>query len=278
VRAVIAPPVLTHADAVAALAVTALRDEVDLTPKPGLVDRRGPGAHPDMTAELLHASAEALRGAFAECAAAAAELPLGPELRATIGVIGRRGEDTMLATTGGVNTHRGALWAVGLLSAAAGSGAASAGEAAAFAAQLARLPDPAGTTTASTHGARARRRHGVSGAPGEARAGFPHVIDHALPALRAGTAHDALLCLMAHLDDTCLLHRGGAAGLAAVQTGARAVLDGGGISTPTGRQRFRTLDRLCATRGLSPGGAGDLLAATLFLAALDDRSSPICRP
>ncbi len=60
------------ADAIADLAVTALHAEADLTPKPGLVDRRGSGAHADMDLAMLHASAESLRGAFTECALAAA--------------------------------------------------------------------------------------------------------------------------------------------------------------------------------------------------------------
>jgi triphosphoribosyl-dephospho-CoA synthase len=73
---------------------------------------------------------------------------------------------------------------------------------------------------------------------------------------------------MAELDDTCVLHRGGAAGLRAVQAGASGVLAAGGCHTQLGRRRLTDLDRLCAARGLSPGGSGDLLSATLFLDAL----------
>jgi triphosphoribosyl-dephospho-CoA synthase len=267
----------------------ALHDEVDLTPKPGLVDRRGPGAHTDMTVDMLHSSADALHTAFAECANAATDLALGSQLRSRIGAIGRAGECAMLAATGGVNTHRGALWALGLLSAAAGSGATTTQDAVAYAAQLARIPDPASyaNAVACSHGARARRRYRVAGAPGEAQAGFPHVIRYALPTLHSRrpveadqteARLDALLSLIAHLDDTCLLHRGGAIGLAVVQSAAGAVLDAGGMRTSAGRQRFSELDRLCATRQLSPGGAGDLLAAALFLDTLERRRLPACRP
>jgi triphosphoribosyl-dephospho-CoA synthase len=94
-----------------------------------------------------------------------------------------------------------------------------------------------------------------------------------------GTARlTALLALMASVDDTCVLHRGGSDGLLALQRGARAVLDAGGIGTVRGRRRFAALDELCLTRRLSPGGSGDLLSATMFLDALDERGSQSCRP
>lgn len=273
---------------IADLAVTALHDEADLTPKPGLIDRRGTGAHTDMTLDMLHTSAETLRSAFSECADAATQLPVGQTLRARIGAVGRSGERAMLAATGGVNTHRGALWALGLLATAAGAGGSSCGQAAALAARLARIPDPSQLKTAATpsHGARVRRCYHVAGAPGQARSGFPHVIYVALPALRAtvGGERDpstsrlqALLAVMARLDDTCLLHRGGAHALAAVQTGARRVLAGGGITTAEGRQRLSVLDELCCAQGLSPGGAGDLLAAALFLDSLYPEGGRVCR-
>jgi len=270
------------ATAVADVAVSALCAEADLTPKPGLVDRRGAGAHTDMNRDVLHASAAALHTAFAQCASAATEMPIDAALRARIGRIGRAGERAMLATTGGVNTHRGALWTLGLLSAAAAATNGGQVELTDYAATLARLADPAanGVETSLSHGARARRRYGVGGAVGQAQAGFPYVTHHALPALRVARARgadepsarlDALLALMAQLDDTCVLHRGGAAGLRAVQLAARAVLDAGGSHTAEGRARFAELDRLCAVKRLSPGGSGDLLAAALFLDAVEQR-------
>jgi triphosphoribosyl-dephospho-CoA synthase len=277
------------ADAIADLAVTALHAEADLTPKPGLVDRRGSGAHADMDLAMLHDSAESLRGAFTECALAASYSDSALDLRVRLGVVGRNGEQAMLEATGGVNTHRGALWALGLLSA----GAAVTGDMAAavdVAARVARIPDPAldgDPAVRMSHGALARRRYGTSGAAGEAQAGFPRVRLHALPALhaarRAGLDEasarlDALLCLLAHLDDTCVLHRGGPAASRAVQAGALAVLEAGGCGTALGRQHFAALDRMCLDRRLSPGGSGDLLSATLFLDTLEERTSAPCKP
>ncbi|GAB98663.1 putative 2-(5''-triphosphoribosyl)-3'-dephosphocoenzyme-A synthase [Gordonia namibiensis NBRC 108229] len=271
---------------IADLAVAAIHAEADLTPKPGLVDRRGPGAHTDMDLEMLHTSADSLHTALAACASAAAQPLSDAELRTRLGEIGRAGEHAMLAATGQVNTHRGTLWALGLLSA----GAARGGDAVTIAARLAAIPDPyasSRTTDKMSHGSRVRRRYNGSGAVGEAQEGFPHVRRHALPTLRAArrsgadeaTARlSALLALVATLEDTCVLHRGGPRGLMTLQSGARAVLNAGGVGTAQGRRHFNALDDVCLTQHLSPGGSGDLLSATLFLDALEKRITESCRP
>ena len=124
------------------LATRALRDEATLTPKPGLVDMRGGGPHDDMDVTTLLASADALTVPIVRCAEAAVCLPLGRDLRAEIGAIGRAGEQRMLRATGGVNTHRGALWVLGLLAAGLAATGTAAG-AAVFAARLAGIEDPA---------------------------------------------------------------------------------------------------------------------------------------
>lgn len=276
---ILAAPTLLSADRIAGLAVTALHDEIDLTPKPGLVDRRGPGAHDDMTSAMLHDSADALYAAFRECAEAAHQLPLGADLRARIGRIGRLGERAMLTVTNGVNTHRGALWALGLLSAAVATGARDIPDILATAARLARIPDPTPEAGMGTsHGALVQRRFGVTGALGQAQAGFPDITAHGLPALRRGQPLDALVALIAHVDDTCLLYRGGAQGLAAVQGAARNIMDAGGPTSIEGSRHFAQLDLLCSVHRLSPGGAGDLLAASMFLDGLDRERVAPCRP
>ncbi|WP_436763636.1 triphosphoribosyl-dephospho-CoA synthase [Streptosporangium sp. V21-05] len=255
------------------LAVRALRREACLSPKPGLADRRGRGAHDDMDLPLLLASARTLRPTFRALAEAAGRTAAGTGLREELGRLGRAGEAAMLRTTRGVNTHRGALWTLGLLVATAAR-ATDEREAAALAARLAALPDrhlPAGTPS---HGERARLRYGVRGARGEAEAAFPHVVEVALPRLRrsraAGVAEetaglDALLAVMSLLDDTCVLHRGGPEGLRVVRSGAERVLAEGGAGTARGRAALAELDERCAARRLSPGGSADLLAAALFL-------------
>ncbi|MFC4529179.1 triphosphoribosyl-dephospho-CoA synthase [Sphaerisporangium dianthi] len=265
-----APSAVLLADA----AVRALRAEARLSPKPGLVDHRGSGAHDDMDLPLVLASAEALRPTFREIAKAAERTAAGVELREELGALGRLGDQAMLRTTGGVNTHRGALWALGLLVAAVAGGAGHEREAARGAARLAALPDRRIPAAEPSHGERARRRYGAGGARSEAEAAFPHVTDVALPRLRQARAAglgeevarlDALLEVMSLLRDTCVLHRGGPAGLRVVRLGAERVLAEGGAGTGSGRAALMDLDDVLRERRLSPGGSGDLLAAALFL-------------
>ena len=265
------------AERIADAAVDALLAEALLTPKPGLVDASGRHSHPDMSLALLAASADALRDPLRECAEAARSMPSGPGLRECIGAIGRAGERRMLTTTDGVNTHRGALWALGLLSAGVAV-AENITDAVAFAAQLARLPDAARVVSGGlSHGEHARLRYGAGGAVAEAQDGFPHVVGHGLPMLRScrlrGEATDAaalnaLMAIMASLDDTCVLHRGGLRGRAFVHRTAAGVLRSGGCATPEGRHRLERFCRQAQKRGLSMGGSADLLAATLFLDAV----------
>jgi triphosphoribosyl-dephospho-CoA synthase len=256
-------------------AVRALIDEALLTPKPGLVDRRGSGAHRDLDLGRLLRSAAALQEGFERMAARARAHAPTRALREALGEIGRESEARMLSATGGSNAHRGAIWIVGLLVAglAMCDERAPATEVAASAAAIARLPDRFAPVVA-TNGSRACVRYGVDGARGEARAGFPHVIEVGLPALRSARVRgareasarlDALMAIMASLEDTCLLHRGGRSAVQAAQAGAQAVLESGGSATPAGRRRLLALDADLKARWLSPGGSADLLAACLLL-------------
>ena len=244
------------AQRLAELAVQALLEEVDQTPKPGLVDRNNRGAHRDMDRDLFHRSARSLLPYFRQA------VTLGLERADCMGPLqaaGLAAERVMLAKTGGVNTHRGAVYAFGLILAAMGSRLARGGDVFAGAAALAEsgLPPAAGS-----HGQRARQRYGASGARGEALAGFPHA-RHAWAALaRPGGRNAALLTLLAEVEDTNLLHRGGPEGLALVQSRARSIL---AASPPAYGEGLLELDRACIARNLSPGGSADLLALALFL-------------
>jgi triphosphoribosyl-dephospho-CoA synthase len=289
----------------AQLAVSALIEEAQLTPKPALVDQRGSGAHRDLSLDIMLRSAHALEPTFAALARAARYSAPSATLRAELAQIGRAGEREMMDATGGSNAHRGAIWIVGLLVAGAAlaqgeaqpvaghsgllrhsiaEGGSQAHTPAAtrialavkvckLAAQIACFPDRFATITDS-NGERARQRYQVGGARREAQDGFPHVIAIGLPALLSARANgvgeeaarlDALLTIMTSLDDTCLLHRAGLPGLHAGQHGARKVLDLGGSATVAGRAALHDLDRALLTLNASPGGAADLLAATLFI-------------
>ena len=258
------------------LAVAALIDEVTLTPKPGLVDLRSRGAHRDLSWDLMCHSAWALHPTFRAMAVAGQSMANQQRLREKIGSIGRDGEAVMMRATGGINTHRGAIWALGLLvtAAAQDNNSLAPNPVAARAGALARTNDLFSPAMTGNKGERACREYGVGGARAQAQAGFPHIVDIALPCLehsrRRGDGENAarlnaLLSIIAELDDTCVLSRGGPAALSAVQSGALGILVAGGAGSLHGKTALQQYEQELLTRHVSPGGAADLLAATLFL-------------
>ncbi|WP_435946379.1 triphosphoribosyl-dephospho-CoA synthase [Dryocola sp. BD586] len=272
----------------ARVATRSLIEEARLSPKPGLVDSRGNGAHHDLTLALMERSAHSLSPTFHALALQSWKRPADIALRQLVGRLGREGEAQMMDATDGVNTHRGAIWASGLLvSAAAMCGLeGSSEEIAASAALLARLPDSSAPKVFSK-GLRATRRYRVPGAREEAQQGFPHIMRLALPQLRLSRQQgateqqarlDALMAIMTSLSDTCVLSRAGLEGLEAMQKGARSVLAAGGTALEEGRAALARLDKQMLALNASPGGAADLLAATLLLdrVARDDaRPDPL---
>jgi triphosphoribosyl-dephospho-CoA synthase len=270
---------IKRAEWLADVAVTALREEALLTPKPALVDCRGSGAHSDLTLDLMLASASALRTPFVAMARASHQQRPSQLLREQLAALGRAGEQAMLTTTGGVNTHRGAIWALGLLVAATalsepGTPAQTLAE---CAGEIARYPDRYAPHEIS-HGLLVQQRHGISGARAEAQQNFPHVIDDALPMLTFSRARgltetharlNTLIVLITRLSDTCILYRGGPIALQAAQSGAYTILEKGGTSTAQGWKALCELDRTLLAYHVSPGRSADLLAATLYLAFLE---------
>jgi triphosphoribosyl-dephospho-CoA synthase len=286
----------------AALARQALIAEAELTPKPGLVDRRGSGAHTDLSLTLMRRSACAIEPFIRQMALQSRHVLPSPLLRASLASTGRAAEQAMLCATNGANTHKGAIWTLGLLAAAAAgrgelllvpgrdvaaSVARTAGQIASFASLGDVVTPKAKRRTPNallSHGQIVAKKFGVSGARGEAIQGFPHIITIGLPVLRARRRAkmpesiarlDALLSIMAHLNDTCLLYRGGRTALQAAQAGATAVLAAGGAGFAPGRERLLALDSHLLALGVSPGGSADLLAGTLFLDAIERHQTEI---
>lgn len=262
------------AQAVAADAVSSLLEEVNATPKPGLVDRRNNGSHRDMDLPMFTASAHALTPYFRECFSIGRTLPreeIFPELRQA----GLRAEQTMYQTTGGINTHKGAIFTMGILCGSIGSLWSAdtpnpLSEAVFQQSELLTASHVAKdylSATGVTAGERLYLTQGMTGARGEAANGFPSV-KKALSFLRQQKAtgieeNDALirtlLFLIAHVDDTNLHHRGGKQGAQWAAKAVQALLP-----TPT-RAQVEALDDAFMERNLSPGGCADLLAAAIFL-------------
>ena len=272
------------AEAIAEAAVGALARELAAWPKPGLVSHVDSGSHRDMTAATLEAGMSALRPHFGALTLAGWRGAKMDELRR----IGLAAEVDMMAATGGVNTHRGAIFGLGLLCAAAGATAALAPR------QEPRSTQNLGVYVARTwgeaimrgpialfsHGSRALRRYGAGGARLEAASGFPSVYGVGLPALRRGrrlggeedAAVEACFALIAAVDDTNLLHRGGAEGARFAAQAAADFLAEGGVGRADWRSRAVAAHVEFVARNLSPGGCADLLAMTLFVDSLEDFS------
>jgi triphosphoribosyl-dephospho-CoA synthase len=259
------------------LARRCLELELFTWPKPGLVSHVDSGAHQDMNVHLLHASAECLEPFFTRLAASGASGATLPELR-EIGIVAER---AMLEVTGGVNTHRGAIFGLGLLSAAAGwmvhedtFATHSLGQYVRQAwGQSLRMTIPSGS-----HGADVFARYGAGGARTEAASGFAHVYLIGIPALRrarlSGADEEAArvqacFALIAAVADTNILHRAGPAGLEYAQAVARRFLVEGGVERHDWRERAAQVHRDFVSRRLSPGGCADLLAMTFFVDAIE---------
>jgi len=254
-------------------AVVSLYDELALEPKPGLVSFADAGSHDDMDASTFLRSLFALRHFFVRVAAqGAASADFAP-----LEALGIAAETRMLRATGGVNTHRGAIFTLGLLCAAAGATGRACDAATLRGTLMARwsraLADRA-TRASDSHGARAARRHGLRSAAEEAAQGLPTLFEHVLPALRAarragaderGARLHALFTAMAEVDDTNLVHRGGLQGLRDAKSLARRFLaDGGGLGAGAVARAAR-VHATFVERRLSPGGAADLLAAACWV-------------
>ncbi|PWW28340.1 triphosphoribosyl-dephospho-CoA synthase [Cytobacillus oceanisediminis] len=264
------------------LAVQSLIEEAELTPKPGLVDQNNSGSHTDMSLKTMIKSAKALETTFREIAETSLNRIPSQQLREEIAVIGRRGEQAMFKATGGVNTHKGAIWALGLLvsSAAMDLGKSGIEEIAIQAGSLALFTDR-NLPAVKTNGSFVKARFGVNGAKGEAEQGFPHVRHFGLPILYESRKRcmnenlcrlNVLIALMAELNDTCILHRGGAKALSSTKKRAKEILKAGGVSTAKGWQLLKQLDQSLCLQKVSPGGSADLLAATIFMDFLDQNA------
>ena len=259
----------------------ALYQEVNTTPKPGLVDKNNSGSHKDMTLRHFFVSANALREYFTRFAEAGF---LGrdddpKETFKKLRSIGLEAEQAMLRTTKGVNTHKGAIFSIGLLCAAAGrlspdqwSAERLLGECALMAEGVVK-EDFADITleNAKTAGERFFVQYGITGVRGQAEAGFPAVKDVGMPILMEGlkkglSLNDAgavaLLHILAATDDTNLIRRSDRDAQLAIKQQIATLLEKDPFPT---MDTIRTLDEDFIKQNLSPGGSADLLAMCYLL-------------
>ena len=262
-------PASTWPYLLADLAARAMRLELDTPMKPGLVGPDSVGAHKDMDYDVMRKGIAAIRPFFPRMAMAGTP----DELRQ----LGIDAEAAMLAATGGVNTHRGAIFALGLALNAAGrlfdrrmEGNDNERVMQCFLGEISQnifrksLSDSGLHSTPNSHGAEAVKEYGVKGARELASEGYQALFEDWLPyyaSVKADTygLQKTLLRIMATLDDTCVIHRVGYERAMAVKDEAK---------TLAGHFDLDGLRRMCerfAAEGISPGGAADMLALTIFI-------------
>lgn len=246
------------------LAERALRLELDTTPKPGLVDRQDNGAHKDMDYALMSKSISALRPYLTRLAVESAK-DIDP---AKIKEIGIEAEKAMLKATSGVNTHKGALFCIGLSVAAASNLASATGSVQVY--SFKELVSRAASEIPSargTHGAEAKRSFKAVGALENARAAYPELFTDWLPYYRSlegdpFRCHKTLLHIMTTLDDTNILHRRGAEGLAHAEAEAARLLE------DFSESGLSSLNKDFIRENISPGGSADMLSLTIFIESI----------
>lgn len=270
------------AGAAAALSCRALLYEAGTTPKPGLVDRLNSGSHGDMDLFTFMSSAAALWPYFRKCVCIGREFAArpAPEALPALRRAGKLAEGDMLAATGGANTHKGAVFSMGLICAALGrlprelwkrpeqvlSQCAAIAEGI-IARELEGLSEP----EAVTAGQRFFAKYGVTGVRGQAETGFPAVLQAGLPTLERGIARGyslnragcaALLAILTVTDDTNMIARGGRETQQRISRQISALLERDPFPD---EETLKRLDADFIRRGLSPGGSADLLAICYLL-------------
>ena len=263
------------AQIIGATASKSLLYEVCTTPKPGLVDRQNSGSHKDMDIFTFMASTAALQPYFTDCARMGletAQLPAAVTFE-KIRFLGKMAEQTMREATGGINTHKGAIFTLGLLCAAAGRcDRASAAEICSQVAAMTQgLTEADKTQFTETTGQQLAANHGICGVRGLAEAGFPVLLEVGLPILEAGLSRGltleeagcaALLHLMCAVTDTNLIARSDIETQQKVCHQVRQLLAEQPFPT---KAQLEQLDAKFIGENLSPGGSADLLAAAYFL-------------
>lgn len=264
IRQLVPPTTLPYI--IAHLATQALQAELDTTPKPGLVDKDNNGAHRDMDYALMQRSIDTLHPYFVKLAllGCADALPTHTSIRD----IGIEAEKAMLSATNGVNTHKGALFSMGLAVVAAAHEKDTDSLQTTIKALAASFPD-----TNGTHGSKAKQLSkgttAIKGALDNAREGYEMLFAEWLPFYierrkerDAYTLHKTLLRIMCDLDDTNVIYRTDLATAEEVKQEARALLDS------FSKAALKDMDRHYTTRNISPGGAADMLSLTIFIGSI----------
>lgn len=293
------------ADSAAACAVRALLYEVSATPKPGLVDRNNSGSHKDMDFFTFLDSSAALIPWFRDffCIGWDFCTESDEQLFSRLRFAGQGAEHAMFSATGGINTHKGLVFASAIVLGALGKTCAVQNGLAATEVgndiKNFRINPPAALSSvlelcqrlgtcslgdfssadkpvAATAGERFHAAYGITGARGEAAAGFPSALTCGLPALRHWLQQDfslndaavlTLLSILSQVEDTNMISRGGIELAEKSKKEAETLLSE--ITPDNFQEKISALDSSYMEKNLSPGGCADLLAVSLMFLFLE---------
>ena len=278
---------------IASTAQRAILYEVSTTPKPGLVDRENSGAHKDMDFFTFMASSSSLYRGMYQCALEGFSFE-SEDRRELLNILRKPGiecEKEMFKTTDGVNTHKGIIFSLGILSAVVGSlyrkygfNYFSAEEVCEEVKKISKdlsLKDFRNINDKKvlTHGERLFKEYGLKGIRGEVESGFYTVRTSAVGVLRhwkhdnTSSINDIfleiLINLMAYSEDTNVIIRGGVESLEYVKAVSRDFLKAGGMKQVDAKEKLNIMNSHFIERNISPGGSADLLAVTIFLGMVE---------
>lgn len=272
------------------LATKSLLYEVNTSPKPGLVDRFNSGSHEDMDIYTFMSSGASLSKGFSDLSIMGyewADKPLKGLLK-HIRPIGIEMEKQMFSATRGINTHKGMIFSLGLISFIASRIAHNRGienvkaeeifEKTSELTQGICSAELINTATHNTHGERVFKRFGVTGIRGEVESGFPTILKGALDEVRKGCYTNRnkdefflqiFFNIMAHCEDSTILHRHSPEILNKVKLRADSFLKQGGMRQSDAFEQVFQMDKEFIERRISPGGSADLLAVSIMIGLIE---------
>lgn len=267
---------------IAIIAVRSLYKEISLSYKPGLVSFEDSGSHTDMDAKTFIKSIFSLRNYFKKIALAG----INAESFKSLQILGLEAEKNMLKATLGINTHKGAIFSLGILCAAVGLlygkrmsiNAKNLSSIISFQWGKDILQN---NENVKSNGLNVKKKYGYQGARYEAANGFLSISELALPYFKStldksddenNSLIQTLFILMKNIDDTNVLHRGGEDGLEFVKNSSSYFLKNGGVFNKNWKDEIKSLHRKFISKNISPGGSADLLALCYFVFKIEKES------
>jgi len=281
---------------VSSLAIKSMLYEVSASPKPGLVDRVNQGAHNDMDFFTFMDSISVLFPYYEKCTKIALDFKENDYtlLMDSLRDVGIEAENNMFNATKNINTHKGMIFSLGILSAALGSlkkdynrNSFTRYEIQDRVKKMTKgitnelLQSKNKDYNDLTYGERLYRDYNISGIRGEAESGYKTVIDIALPEFERlynkygdkdinNILIQTLVFLMSETEDSNILGRHDIEALKYVKNKSKIAIDIGGIYTKEGKEYIEKLDKEFIRLNISSGGAADLLAVTLFIFLVEE--------